>query len=207
MTEDILFDNIYVGHSINDAKSLAAETFEIKKNLEKAAAKAAEPEDEEEESASFKEDPISYIRSKVLTFVESAKEDPVAAFKTQPETGAALAAALFTFLGMIGALFGLIGSAQKPVVTKVCRVFYHVMLGIFSPFCGSHRRRLLHPQHLLHPLATRRRRTRRKMVRRNALASKHLDVVYFCLVGASCPTTRSLCTSPGRSNKLLWYRI
>ena len=124
MTEDILFDNIYVGHSIDDAKSFAAESFEIKKGLEKAAAKAAEPEDEDDESVSFKEDPISYIRSKVLTFVESAKEDLVAAFKTQPETGAALAAALFTFLGMIGALFGLVGSAQKPIVTKVCRVLF-----------------------------------------------------------------------------------
>ena len=182
MTEDILFDNIYVGHSIDDAKSLAAETFEVKKNLEKAAVKAAEPEDDDDDSISFKEDPISYIRSKVLTFVESAKEDPVTAFKTQPETGAALAAALFTFLGMIGALFGLVGSAQKPVVTKVCRVFFSATLDIYSPFCGSHRRRLLHPQHLLHRLATRR-RMRRKTVRRNASASKHLDVVYLCFVG------------------------
>ncbi|KAG5220329.1 coq1 hexaprenyl diphosphate synthase [Salix suchowensis] len=66
MTEDILFDNIYVGHSVDDAKALAAATFEI------------------------------------LTFVDAAKIDPLAAFKTQPETGAALAVALFTIFGMIG---------------------------------------------------------------------------------------------------------
>jgi hypothetical protein len=117
MTEDILFDNLYIGHSLEDAKALAAETFEVKKSLERAVAKSDETE-EESDTASFKEDPISFIRSKVLTFVDSAKEDPVAAFKSQPETGAALAAALFTLLGMIGAVFGLIGSAPKPVVTQ-----------------------------------------------------------------------------------------
>lgn len=120
MTEDILFDNLYVGHSLEDAKALAAETFDIKKPLEKAADKTPESDEEEDSTSSFQEDPISFIRSKVITFVEAAKEDPVTAFKTQPETGAALAVAFFTFLSMIGALFGLVGSAQKPVVTKVC---------------------------------------------------------------------------------------
>jgi hypothetical protein len=36
MTEDILFNNTYIGHSIDDAKSLAAETYEVKKHLEAA---------------------------------------------------------------------------------------------------------------------------------------------------------------------------
>jgi U5 small nuclear ribonucleoprotein component len=29
MTEDILFDNLYVGRSVDDAKAFAAETFDI----------------------------------------------------------------------------------------------------------------------------------------------------------------------------------
>ncbi|KAF9447037.1 Calreticulin-domain-containing protein [Macrolepiota fuliginosa MF-IS2] len=117
MTEDILFDNLYVGHSVEDAKKLAAETFEIKKPLE---TKADKPEttDEDEDEATFKDDPVSFIRSKVLNFVDDVKEDPIGAFKSQPETGAALAAALFTILGMLGAFLGLIGGAQKPVVTQ-----------------------------------------------------------------------------------------
>ena len=49
MTEDILFDNIYVGHSVEDAKALAVETFEVKKALE-AASKKDEEEDEDEEA-------------------------------------------------------------------------------------------------------------------------------------------------------------
>ena len=33
MTENIMFDNIYVGHSVDDAKKLAAETFDINEGL------------------------------------------------------------------------------------------------------------------------------------------------------------------------------
>ncbi|KAL0951769.1 hypothetical protein HGRIS_008441 [Hohenbuehelia grisea] len=116
MTEDILFDNIYVGHSVEDAKALATQTFDVKKPLEVAANKPDTPEeDEDEEAPSFKEDPVGFIRQKVLTFVDLAKLDPLLAFKTHPETGAALGVAVFTLFGMIGATLGLIGPQQKPI--------------------------------------------------------------------------------------------
>ncbi|KAJ3989052.1 Calreticulin family-domain-containing protein [Lentinula detonsa] len=113
MTEDILFDNIYVGHSVDDAKALAAETFDIKKTLEKAK-KATEDEDEDEEE-SFSEDPIGFIRSKIFTFIDILKLDPLLAFKTHPETGVALVTALLTLFGMFGVVTGVVGSQQKPV--------------------------------------------------------------------------------------------
>ncbi|KAJ6486239.1 Calreticulin family-domain-containing protein [Mycena vitilis] len=115
MTEDILFDNIYIGHSPEDAKAFAAETFDIKKPLESAAAKPDADDDDEDDNVSFKEDPIAFIRQKVFTFVDLAKLDPLLAFKTHPETGVALAGALLTLFGMIGALFGLVGAGQKPI--------------------------------------------------------------------------------------------
>jgi hypothetical protein len=118
MTEDILFDNIYVGHSIEDAQKLAAETYEVKKPLEEAAAKAAVPaadEDDSTDGPALKDDPIAFIRGKVFQFVDAAKLDPLAAFKAHPETGAALAVALVTLFGMLGGLFGIIGSQQKPI--------------------------------------------------------------------------------------------
>jgi len=117
MTEDILFDNIYVGHSLEDAKALATETFEIKKPLEVASDKSVD-DDVEEEKLSFKDDPVSFIRTRVISFVQAVKEDPLGAVKAHPETGAALAGAFFTLFGMLGALVGIIGGAQKPVVTK-----------------------------------------------------------------------------------------
>lgn len=115
MTEDILFDNIYVGHSIQDAKALAAETFDIKKPRETAAAKPETLDDEDDSAPTFKDDPIGFIRQKVFTFVDLAKLDPLLAFKTHPDTAVGLAIAVFT---LFGALFGLIGSQQKPVITK-----------------------------------------------------------------------------------------
>lgn len=117
MTEDILFDNIYVGHSIEDAKAFAKETFEVKKPLESAAAKVADKLDEDE-TVSFREDPVAFIRQKIFAFVDLVQIDPILALKTHPETGAALAGVVFTLFGMIGALFGLIGAQQKPI-TKV----------------------------------------------------------------------------------------
>ena len=118
MTEDILFDNIYIGHSVEGAKTFAAETFEIKKPLEAATAKVADKLDDDDELPSWKEDPITFIRQKVILFIDLVQIDPILALKTHPETGAALAGALFTLFGMIGALFGLVGAQQKPI-TKV----------------------------------------------------------------------------------------
>ena len=128
MTEDILFDNIYVGHSEEDAKKLAAETYDIKKPLEEAESKtAAKVDDEDDEPKSFKEDPVSFIRQKVFDFIDVAKEDPVFAFKSQPETGAAIVAAVTTLLGVVLSLVGVIGSAQKPV-TKVSNPLHTIAL-------------------------------------------------------------------------------
>lgn len=117
MTEDILFDNIYVGHSLADAKALAEESFAIKHAFEEAEAKKAAIKDEDTDAvASFKAAPVDFIRSKVFKFIDLAKLDPVLAFKSAPETGAGLILAAITLFGMLGALFGIVGGAQKPVV-------------------------------------------------------------------------------------------
>ncbi|KAB5591962.1 Calnexin [Ceratobasidium theobromae] len=120
MTEDILFDNIYVGTSPEDAAKLAAETFVVKQKIEKELSDAEKPksEPEETEAPSFAEQPVAFLRHKALSFVEAAKEDPVGAFKEQPETGAVLMAVFLTLLGGLGALFGVVGGSgpQKPKV-------------------------------------------------------------------------------------------
>ena len=51
MTEDILFDNIYVGHSVEDARKLAEETYFVKKKLEDIKDKVDEKVDEDDEEA------------------------------------------------------------------------------------------------------------------------------------------------------------
>jgi len=125
MTEDILFDNIYVGHSAEDAKALAAETFHVKHGLEVAAKEAdklSNVDDDLTSDKSFQEDPIEWLRTQAFAFYDLAKVDPVFAFKSKPETGAALIAVFLTFFGSLGALFGLVGGSRKPVVKSAKKV-------------------------------------------------------------------------------------
>ncbi|CCM03669.1 uncharacterized protein FIBRA_05813 [Fibroporia radiculosa] len=116
MTEDILFDNIYIGHSVEDAKALQAETFDVKHPLEVEQSKVKKVESiDEDDEVSFAEDPIEYLRTKIFKFIDLAQLDPILAFKTQPEVGAVLALSVVTFFGMLGMLFGLVGGSQKTV--------------------------------------------------------------------------------------------
>lgn len=120
MTENILFDNIYVGHSVEDAKKFQAETYDLKHTLEETTKNSDDKVEEDEETKDFKEDPMSFIRQKIFAFIDLAKVDPVLAFKSQPETGGALAVAFVTALGMLLSLVGVIGGQQKPIA-KVIR--------------------------------------------------------------------------------------
>jgi hypothetical protein len=115
MTEDILFDNIYVGHSVEDAKKLAEESFDVKKPIEVELAKPPKKDEPAAKpSVDFKSDPVEFVRQMVFTFIDLAKEDPITAFKTHPETGGAIVVGVLTLFGMVGALFGLIGGASPP---------------------------------------------------------------------------------------------
>lgn len=117
MTEDILFDNLYIGNSPEDAKKLAEETYEVKKKIEEEAKKAnekAEAEEAGDVQTTFKDDPVGFIREKVFEFVELAKIDPVFAAKAKPEVAAGLA---FVVLFFIGALFNLISGGSSSAVS------------------------------------------------------------------------------------------
>ncbi|KAI2011512.1 hypothetical protein LOZ52_004776 [Ophidiomyces ophidiicola] len=117
MQNDILFDNIYIGHSVDDAKQLKKETFDIKHPIETAEEKAAEPKDEpsgDDDNLSFKEDPVKYVRSKVDRFVGLARENPVEAIKEVPEVAGGLGALLVTLLFVVFSAMGLNSPAPAP---------------------------------------------------------------------------------------------
>ena len=145
MTEDILFDNLYIGNSVEDAAALAKETWEVKHELEEAAKKAKVADDDEEiSSVSLKDDPVAFIRTKIFTFIEAAKVDPVFALQSQPETAAGLALVLTTFIGMIGVLLGLIGGQQKPITKVRMRSDSALVLLLTAHFSLPRRPTLLH---------------------------------------------------------------
>lgn len=117
MNKNILFDNIYIGHSIEDAEKIQKNTFDVKQKIEKEEEAASEPkEDTEEEKSkpsyvSFKEDPAQFIKQKLEYFIELVKRDPVSAIRLAPDVAGSLAVLIGTFLFL---LFGLVSSAAAP---------------------------------------------------------------------------------------------
>jgi len=119
MNEDILFDNIYIGHSVEDAKALQKETFDVKKPNEKAEEEAAAPAAADKPSPKspsdlvFMDDPVFYVQEKTALFIELAKKNPVDAIKFVPEVAGALAVGLLTLIVLLaGAVGG--GAAAAP---------------------------------------------------------------------------------------------
>lgn len=123
MQANILFDNIYVGHSIEDAEKLKAETFDIKKPIEDKAEEADKPKPEEIQknplSLSFKDDPVTYIKERSAYFIEAVKQDPLEAVKAMPDIAGGIAAILVTLLAIV---IGSIGAgASSPAVQDAAK--------------------------------------------------------------------------------------
>jgi calnexin len=111
MQNDILFDNIYIGHSEEDAAKLKADTFDLKITAEKAEEEASAPKPEDPPSASsdraFMDDPLLYVKEKLNAFLEIAKGDgPVEAIKSVPEVGATIGVLLLTLLAVLASIVG-----------------------------------------------------------------------------------------------------
>lgn len=122
MQNDILFDNIYIGHSIEDAEALKKETFDVKLAVEKAEEEKEKPKEADAprspDDLVFLDDPVTYAKEKFNLFVEIAKRDPVEAVKYVPEVAGVLAVGAVTLLlVLVGLLSG--GAAAAPSKEQV----------------------------------------------------------------------------------------
>ncbi|KAK0667387.1 Calreticulin family-domain-containing protein [Cercophora samala] len=119
MQKDILFDNIYIGHSVEDARKLAEETFFKKHPVEEALEEAEKPKEEEKPASpsdlKFLDDPKTYITEKLDLFLTIAQRDPIEAIKFVPEIAGGIVAVLLTVLALI---FGIVGVATNPAPVK-----------------------------------------------------------------------------------------
>lgn len=114
MQNDILFDNIYIGHSEEDAKALQAETFDIKIAVEKAEEEASKPKQAEKKTTdpkspmdlNFMDDPVVYVREKLQLFITLVKRDPVEAVRFMPEVAATLGVGVIAILLLLGGIVG-----------------------------------------------------------------------------------------------------
>jgi len=121
MQNNILFDNIYIGHSVEDARKLAEETFFEKHPHEQLLEQADKPKKDKEEmpkspsDLKFQDDPVLYVKEKFELFTTLLAKNPVDAFKFVPEVPIALASVFLLLVGGLLALGGSSASApQKP---------------------------------------------------------------------------------------------
>lgn len=123
MQSDILFDNIYIGHSIEDAENLKSETFDIKHKIESAEEEATKPPPEDDEIKSpsdlkFMDDPVLYVREKFDLFIAIAKNDPIEAIKFVPEVSGAIGAILAILIAVVVGAITSSGATPPPQVKK-----------------------------------------------------------------------------------------
>lgn len=123
MQNNILFDNIYIGHSIADAEKFAEETFKLKHPIEQLLELEDQPKPEEKKPAKspsdlvFMDDPVHYIREKLDLFFTIAQNDPIQAIKFVPEAAGGIAAVAITLIAVIIGLVSM-GGSTPPQVKK-----------------------------------------------------------------------------------------
>ncbi|KAL3417884.1 calnexin precursor (calreticulin family protein) [Phlyctema vagabunda] len=119
MQNNILFDNIYIGHSVEDAAKLAEETFAEKHLIEELIQLEEAPKTPEKPKSPsdlvFLDDPVHYVKEKLDLFFTIAQSDPIQAIKFVPEAAGGLAAVLVTILAIIVGVVSSSGSTPAPV--------------------------------------------------------------------------------------------
>ena len=121
LTGSSLFDNIYIGHSIEDATRIKTETFDVKSTVEKAEKEAQKKKEEAEKpkipsDLTFTEDPVNFVKEKINLFVSLVQNDPVEAVKTVPEVAGGAGVLLVTVLALL--LGGIGAGAKNPKVQE-----------------------------------------------------------------------------------------
>ncbi|PHH58753.1 hypothetical protein CDD81_4669 [Ophiocordyceps australis] len=120
MQSDILFDNIYIGHSVEDADKFAQESWALKHPVEESLADKDKPKAEDTPKSpsdlKFLDDPVVYMKEKLDLFMTIAREDPISAIKFVPEVAGGMVAVVVSLVALVVGLVGLGGSS--PAVQK-----------------------------------------------------------------------------------------
>lgn len=121
MSKDILFDNIYIGHSVDDAEKFKAETFDLKHPAEKAEEEATKPKAKDSPKSPsdlvFSDDPVLFVKEKFNLFLEIAKRDPVEAIKFVPEVAGGIGAVVIAIIAVLAT--ALLGGSAAPSKEQV----------------------------------------------------------------------------------------
>lgn len=127
MDEDILFDNIYIGHDAEEAREFSRETFDVKKAIEEGDEKKEDESKKKENdkklnaAKSPKDKVVDFLKDQeavLKDFIASVREDPVEAVKEQPNVAGVIAIGFFSVLTLFGSLLSGGGSQAKKVQAK-----------------------------------------------------------------------------------------
>lgn len=124
MQNNILFDNFYISHSVEDAEYVGNKTFvpklEIENEEEKAAVEKIKPKDQKQRKTyptradHFRDDPVDFVVETAKQFILNVSADPVEAIKADPFVFLAFVASGFAafsvFFGVLGAFAFIIKS-------------------------------------------------------------------------------------------------
>lgn len=115
MQNNIMFDNIYIGHSESEAAKFAKETWGIKYPVEKALEDAEKPKISDDIfDGTWKDDPVKFVTQLVTKFIDLARIDVLSAFKAMPGTGGGLVVGVVTVIAMLGGLISLLLAPVRP---------------------------------------------------------------------------------------------
>ncbi|KAF3919554.1 Calnexin [Dactylellina cionopaga] len=128
MSNGILFDNIYIGHSIEEAEAAKKATFDIKKDIENQEDEATRPKPDEADAdkpipkspldLDFMEDPVKYIKENLDLFITLFKKDPAQAIQFMPVFAGGLGAVAATVLALLlGAISVVLAPAAAPAAS------------------------------------------------------------------------------------------
>ena len=84
MQSGIMYDNFYVGHSFDDAKKFAEETFKVKQAIEKETEKAEKKKEEEAENKKEASSVVEDLINQANDFLTHFSKSPVDALKENP---------------------------------------------------------------------------------------------------------------------------
>ena len=106
MQANILFDNIYIGSSIEDAERLKKETYDVKIKIEQAEDEASKPKTPDPAKSpmdlKFLDDPMHYMRENVDLFMAIAKNSGIVeAARFVPQIAAGLVAVTIALIGLV----------------------------------------------------------------------------------------------------------
>ncbi|KAK5465470.1 hypothetical protein LTS15_002033 [Exophiala xenobiotica] len=115
MQSDITFDNIYIGHSIEDAAAFRAETYDVKRPVEEdeEAKNKPKPSDlpKSPSDLKFMDDPVTFVKEKLDLFVTLAKKDPIEAIRFMPEVAGGIGGVVALLIAVLVGLAGAGGAA------------------------------------------------------------------------------------------------